>query len=246
MECEKGLLNEPAGWLVCHCAGFFGQSELSEPHYNDDATMKCSAKFLPQAIAVFLLSTWIAPVVAAETAKELPLYPGAAPGSEKWDWSERAVTTQTGLPMVQDVVRPVLLHYAADGAAAVGTAMIVAPGGGFRTLMMSYEGVDIARQLNAMGVDAFVLKYRLLYSGPGAPTGAPSPSPSSGLRPTSGCRNRRSGRCPPMADDGPGGRAWDGSTGPSECRPAGIHVLRVCSAQRWTACLPVGSNPGIW
>jgi hypothetical protein len=80
---------------------------------NDDATMKCSAKFSPQAIAVFLLSTWIAPVVAEETAKEIPLYPGAAPGSEKWDWSERAVTTQTGLPMVQDVVRPVLLHYGA-------------------------------------------------------------------------------------------------------------------------------------
>ena len=35
--------------------------------------------------------------------------------------------------------------------------------------MMSYEGVDIARRLNAMGVDAFVLKYRLLYSGPDAP-----------------------------------------------------------------------------
>jgi len=66
-------------------------------------------------------------------------------------------------------VRPVLLHYPADRAKAVGTAMIVAPGGGFRTLMMSYEGTDIARRLNAMGIDAFVLKYRLLYSGPGVP-----------------------------------------------------------------------------
>jgi len=35
--------------------------------------------------------------------------------------------------------------------------MIVAPGGGFRTLMMSYEGVDVAKRLNQMGVDAFVL-----------------------------------------------------------------------------------------
>src|SRR5436305_9244516 len=51
--------------------------------------------------------------------------------------------------------------------------MIVAPGGGFRTLMMSYEGVDVAKRLKAMGVDAFVLKYRLLYSGPGAPQGRP-------------------------------------------------------------------------
>ena len=105
---------------------------------------------------------------------------GAAPGSEKWDWSERSVTSPTGVPMVQDVVRPVLLHYPAEKGKAVGTAMIVAPGGGFRTLMMSYEGVDIARRLNAMGIDAFVLKYRLLYTGPGAPAGR---APTSGERP---------------------------------------------------------------
>src|SRR5436305_13320647 len=47
--------------------------------------------------------------------------------------------------------------------------MVVAPGGGFRALMMSYEGVDIARRLNAMGVDAFVLKYRLVHNAPGVP-----------------------------------------------------------------------------
>ena len=113
------------------------------------------------------------PAPAPKAAKEIPLYPGAAPGSEKWDWPERSVTNAKGLPMAQDVVRPVLLHYPADRGKAVGTAMIVAPGGGFRVLMMSYEGVDVARRLNAMGVDAFVLKYRLLYTGPGAP-GAPA------------------------------------------------------------------------
>ena len=68
-----------------------------------------------------------------------------------------------------DVVKPVLLHYPAEKAKAVGSAMIVAPGGGFRALMMSYEGADIARRLNAMGVDAFVLKYRLVHNAPGAP-----------------------------------------------------------------------------
>jgi acetyl esterase/lipase len=75
------------------------------------------------------------------------------------------------LPIVTDVVRPVLLHYPAEKAKRVGTAMIVAPGGGFRALMMSYEGVDIARRLNLMGVDAFVLKYRLIHNGDGAPAG---------------------------------------------------------------------------
>ena len=47
--------------------------------------------------------------------------------------------------------------------------MIVAPGGGFRTLMMSYEGVDVAKRLNQMGVDAFVLKYRTTYVDPMRP-----------------------------------------------------------------------------
>ena len=100
---------------------------------------------------------------------EIPLYPGAAPGSEKWDWEEKAVTAPNGMPIVTDVVRPVLLHYPAEKGKAVGAAMIVAPGGGFRALMMSYEGADIARRLNAMGVDAFVLKYRLIHNAPSAP-----------------------------------------------------------------------------
>ena len=73
------------------------------------------------------------------------------------------------MPIVTDVVRPVLLHYPAPKDKAVGSAMVVAPGGGFRALMMSYEGADIAKRLNAMGVDAFVLKYRLVHDAPGAP-----------------------------------------------------------------------------
>ena len=102
---------------------------------------------------------------------EIPLYPGAAPGSKKWDWEEKTFTRPNGMPVVTDVVRPVLLHYPAEKGKAVGSAMIVAPGGGFRALMMSYEGLDIAKRLNAMGVDAFVLKYRLIHTGADAPAG---------------------------------------------------------------------------
>ena len=53
--------------------------------------------------------------------------------------------------------------------------MIVAPGGGFVNLMMSYEGVDIARRLNEMGVHAFVLKYRLVHIDPENPGARPEP-----------------------------------------------------------------------
>ena len=111
----------------------------------------------------------------APPAKEIALYPGDAPGSENWTWTERAAGSPTN-PTVQNVVHPVLLYYPADKAKSVGTAMIVAPGGGFRNLMMSYEGVDIAKRLNDMGVDAFVLKYRLRYNDPNAPR-TPTPPP---------------------------------------------------------------------
>jgi CubicO group peptidase (beta-lactamase class C family)/acetyl esterase/lipase len=110
-----------------------------------------------------------AAAAAPESVKEIPLYPGAAPGSEKWDWAEKTTKDRLGRPVVTDVVRPTLLHFPAEKGKAVGTAMVVAPGGGFRALMMSYEGEDVARRLNALGIDAFVLKYRLTHDGPGAP-----------------------------------------------------------------------------
>jgi acetyl esterase/lipase len=129
-------------------------------------------------------------------AQIISLYPGAAPGSENWTWTERAGGSPTK-PTAQNVVHPVLLYYPADKANAVGTAMIVAPGGGFTSLMMSYEGVDIARRLNAMGVDAFVLKYRLRYQEPNA---APRPPVSMDVLNAPGTANRPA---PPLPTTGP-------------------------------------------
>jgi len=48
-----------------------------------------------------------------------------------------------------------------DPAKATGTAMVVAPGGGFMTLSWDLEGMKVARLLADHGIAAFVLKYRL-------------------------------------------------------------------------------------
>ena len=98
-----------------------------------------------------------------EPANVIPLYEGVAPGSENWDWEENTAVSPGGLPMVQNVVKPVLMYYPPDPGTDVRTAMVIAPGGGFKNLMMSYEGVDIARYLNTLGVHAYVLKYRLIH-----------------------------------------------------------------------------------
>ncbi len=120
---------------------------------------------------ITLLAALAIHAFAQGPAREIPLYSGVAPGSENWNWSETQSTSSSGVPMVQNVVRPVLQYYPAEKNSAVGTAVIIAPGGGFRNLMMSYEGVDIARRLNSLGVEAFVLKYRLIYTAPKSAAG---------------------------------------------------------------------------
>jgi len=128
----------------------------------------------------------------APPAREIPLYPGVAPGSENWQYPEKAAGTPER-PQAQNIVRPVLLYYPAEKPQAVGTAMIVAPGGGFRTLMMSYEGVDVAKRLNQMGVDAFVLKYRTIYVDPKGSSGA-NPQAGQNLREIAGADGQQAVR----------------------------------------------------
>ena len=75
---------------------------------------------------------------------EIPLWDGQAPG---------ALGTE-------DADRPTLTIYRASRG-ATGTGVVVAPGGGYGALAMDHEGRQVAAYFNAMGVAAFVLKYRL-------------------------------------------------------------------------------------
>lgn len=75
----------------------------------------------------------------------IPLWSGAAPGA----LSNAA----------EDI--PTLTVYLPRNTPAGMTAVIVLPGGGYRNLAMNHEGRQVANYLNAAGVAAFVLKYRL-------------------------------------------------------------------------------------
>ena len=82
---------------------------------------------------------------------------GALPGAkvpEAWH-------SQYGSVFARNVTVATLTPFLPDPARATGTAVIVAPGGGFTTLSMQNEGWDVAKALAARGVAAFVLKYRL-------------------------------------------------------------------------------------
>ncbi|MCB9423391.1 MAG: alpha/beta hydrolase [Ardenticatenaceae bacterium] len=92
---------------------------------------------------------------------------GVPPDSEEWTWHEQAMQPPgTSHPdeMVRNVVVPTLTRFKPPEGTANGTAIIVAPGGGFHFLMMYHEGYDVARWLTKFGVTAFVLKYRVQHT----------------------------------------------------------------------------------
>jgi acetyl esterase/lipase len=98
--------------------------------------------------------------------KIIPLYNGAAPGSENWNWDEKQIKADIGT-IIMDVSHPSLTAYVP--ANPNGTAVIIAPGGAFHVLAFDLEGTEVAKRLNAKGITAFVLKYRVVYDDPAHP-----------------------------------------------------------------------------
>jgi acetyl esterase/lipase len=98
------------------------------------------------------------PTPAQPNAIELgtPPLPGAT-AQESWH-------RQYGSLFARNVTVATLTPYLPDPSKASGAAVVVAPGGGFRTLSMENEGSNVAKALAAKGVAAFVLKYRLVQT----------------------------------------------------------------------------------
>ncbi|WBL24967.1 alpha/beta hydrolase [Zunongwangia sp. HGR-M22] len=93
----------------------------------------------------------------------IKLYDGKAPGSEDWNWQEaQKYSDLFQTQVVYNVTDPELLVFKPENPN--GTAIIIAPGGGFQTLSINREGIDVAKELAAKGITAFVLKYRLIHS----------------------------------------------------------------------------------
>ncbi|MCC7009536.1 MAG: alpha/beta hydrolase [Acidobacteria bacterium] len=104
-------------------------------------------------------------LVAAQVSDPAPRGPVAASGRGAGSpvepvtirlWEQRA----PGALGTDEADVPTLTYYAPQGRGA-GTAVVVAPGGGYGALAMNHEGRQIANWLNAQGVAAFVLRYRL-------------------------------------------------------------------------------------
>ncbi len=100
------------------------------------------------------------PVPTPAQPNAIELGTGPLPGATAQESWHR----QYGSLFARNVTVATLTPYLPDPSSASGAAVVVAPGGGFRTLSMENEGSNVAKALAAKGVAAFVLKYRLVQT----------------------------------------------------------------------------------
>lgn len=117
------------------------------------------------AVAAMPLATIASAQTPVTGGTIIPLYPkGSVPSLSVPEKRDRLPNGET---MIFDVSEPTLELFRPASGRANGTAVIIAPGGGFVALGYTFGGTDVARALAARGITAFVLKYRTIRSGDG-------------------------------------------------------------------------------
>lgn len=99
--------------------------------------------------------------LAADTPKEIVLWPDGAPGSEGKTAPEVVEPSKSGERKVSSIHKPSITPFLPPKEKATGVAVLVIPGGGHRMLCVDHEGTFIAQWLCERGIAAFVLKHRL-------------------------------------------------------------------------------------
>ncbi len=95
--------------------------------------------------------------VQAREPFALPLYPDGVPQSNGLEGKERP--RESGDGFIYDVSVPTMTVYLPD--APTGRVVVICPGGGYAGVSMRNEGYWVSEWLNARGIAAVVLKYRM-------------------------------------------------------------------------------------
>lgn len=113
-------------------------------------------RFTAPTIAIILLTI---NVLYAQNHK-LPLWnKNEIPNYKPSDETEHADTTD--IVRISKVQKPEIEVFLPAKKNANGQAVVICPGGGYAILAYDWEGTDIAKWLNSLGVAGIVLKYRL-------------------------------------------------------------------------------------
>ena len=98
--------------------------------------------------------------VKALGQEKLFLWPeGFVPNQEVSQEKEKI--TKADIIIIENVQNPSIEIYLPSKSIRTGKAVVICPGGAYGFLAYDWEGTDFAKALNAKGIAAFVLKYRL-------------------------------------------------------------------------------------
>ncbi|QEG24102.1 alpha/beta hydrolase [Mariniblastus fucicola] len=120
-------------------------------------------------------------VEPAEHAEVLKVWPDSATDKRLDVGQEHDTTKDDGeliagkrVQRITNVSSAELHFWPADADVNTGTSVIICPGGGFYILAWDLEGTEIAQWLNSIGVNAFILKYRVPTARESDPAAAPT------------------------------------------------------------------------
>ena len=103
---------------------------------------------------------------------QVPIWPGAAPGTHPVTGPETSTTREkdhlvAGKPWtyVERVPQPTMTVYSPMGK-NTGAAVVVFPCGGYQMLAIDLEGTEVCDWLTSKGITCVLLKYRVPHTGP--------------------------------------------------------------------------------
>jgi acetyl esterase/lipase len=116
------------------------------------------------ALFVVTLLGFVPFATAAEKPQTVDLWPSKAPGEKGEIGEEKLLDAKPGESKVKrlsNVTHPTLTIYKPARDKDTGTAVVIAPGGGYNILAWDLEGEEVAEWLNSIGVTGIILKYRV-------------------------------------------------------------------------------------
>lgn len=111
---------------------------------------------MKRIIASFFL---IAAMNVTAQNEKIALWGNEVPNQKKSSEKENAI--DNNVRFITNVQEPLIDVYLPAKGNANGQAMLIFPGGGYGGLAYNWEGIDIAKVLNAKGIAGIVVKYRL-------------------------------------------------------------------------------------
>ncbi len=103
-------------------------------------------------------------ILSTDPTEIIPLWPGVPPGGVGLKLEAKIVERSTDIAafhdrVVTNVGIPLLQVFRPDRPD--GSALIIAPGGGYVRIVLDKEGIECARRFTASGITVFMLRYRL-------------------------------------------------------------------------------------